>query len=143
MSSTVSLVTQRILCFQIAILYLGTGVFKLVVPAWSSGAVLKAALMGEYGTSLGHWLTRQPFMIDGVVDAIVVIVIAIEILMPVALYLRVTQKWAFLVGAGFHIFNGVFLDLPQFYIVILAYPLFLPPAEVKSGVQRALGWISR
>ena len=143
MTSPVSLVSQRIICFQVALLYLGTGVYKLVVPSWSSGAILEAALMGEYGTSLGHWLTRQSIMTDGVLDAVVLMVVAVEIVLPVALYLRVTQKWAFLVGAGFHIFNGVFLDLPQFYIVILAYPLFLPPAEVKSGVQRTLGWISR
>ena len=55
----VPLWTQRLICVQVAFMYLGTGLFKIVLPEWNGGELIFTSLAGDWATPLGFWLIQQ------------------------------------------------------------------------------------
>jgi hypothetical protein len=123
--------TQRMICVQIAIIYLATGIHKIITPAWTSGKDLAAAFYGDYATHAGFWIAKMNIP-HGVYNLLTVLIIFFELSLSFLLFSRRWQNWAFVFGSIFHILNCIFLWIPQFLVVICCYILFLDPQKAAS-----------
>ncbi len=136
--TSVPLWTQRIICVQLALMYFGTGVAKVTSPFWHSGEVLEQALISEWSSPLGYWLSRlDPPM--GLLNAATAIAILFELY---AGYFIFQRRWQLLVMASgffFHFLNATILVVWQFLFVPLLYILFFDPGTVARKVENILG----
>ncbi len=130
-----SLWTQRMICVQVAIIYLATGIHKVLTPAWTSGNDIAAAFHGDYATSAGFMISKMGIP-HGVYTLLTVFIIVFELSAGFLLFNRRWQKWAFLIGSVFHILNCIFLWIPQFLVMICSYVLFIEPQKVAPYINK-------
>lgn len=130
--------TQKLICMQVAIMYLGTGLFKISFPVWSSGEVLHSAMMSDWGTWLSFWILGLGLSM-GWFDLGVLLTKVFEISAgPLLFHPRL--KWlVFAAGFVFHLSIALLLNLWQFMLMPLTYVLFVDPARVREWVD---GWVS-
>jgi hypothetical protein len=122
----------RLIALQMTAVYLGTGVNKLVSPAWHGGEILYYNFIGYWGSDLAFWIARAvPWMI--VYDVLVYATIAFEVSAPIGLYVRRLQPWYFVFGLGFHTMIAVTLQIWQFLAMPAGYVLYLDPARVQRA----------
>jgi hypothetical protein len=119
---------------QVAFMYWGTGVFKLLSPAWAGGEMLAYSLMGDWASRAAFWLLQWnlPW---GVFDVIVLTTILMELYAPFLLFHPSWQKWFFAWGVVFHTGIGVCLNIWPFMVMPLSYVLFIEPARVKRMAE--------
>lgn len=135
-SSRVPLWTQRLICVQIMFMYLGTGIFKILSPAWNDGENVASSLMGDWATPMGFWILQRDFS-WGVYDLTTLAVILFEIYAVTYLFHPRYQKWIFAIGFLFHLGNALTLHVWQFMIMPLAYILFVAPEKVAARLARS------
>jgi hypothetical protein len=121
----------RLIGMQLALLYLGSGLWKLISPAWQSADMLRLTLVGPWGSDAAFAFVRLgwPRWVYGVLTLSVIV---FELLAPFALYSRRWQKTAIVFGSGFHVTIALLLNLPQFLVCVAVYPLFLEAADVRK-----------
>jgi hypothetical protein len=126
----------RLLRLQVALLYLGAGLWKLVNRSWHDGRVLQFNFIGPYGTDLGRALVGAGLP-DAFFTAMTWSVIAFELTAPVALYLPRVRVPFMVVGVLFHLGNCTLLDIPEFMNTVVLYTLFIPAAVWRMGRSSA------
>ena len=130
--------TQRLICVQIAFLYFGTGLVKVMSSSWHSGEMLRSIFIGTYANSLAFWV-RNSITSDGIWDVLVISVILFEL---AATYFLFRQRWQIpmmVIGLAFHSGNWIFLGIWRFMVVPLVYILYFHPVDVAEWLDAKLG----
>lgn len=137
----VSIWAIRLITIQVCFLYFGAGLWKLWNPNWHTGEMMKQTLIGPWGTSLAFGIVNlNPPM--WLYTTLTWGVIAFELAMPVGLFVRRLQPYAFGLGLIFHISVALLLNIPEFLNCVTAYVLFVKPETVRdfgNTMFRAVG----
>ena len=128
----VSAWATRMVALQIALLYLGSGLWKLTNPYWHEGAMLKMTLAGPWGTELAFALLGLD-LTDRAYGLLVWSVIGIELALPFLLYSRRLRPAGIALGVLFHLANAFLLSLPEFLSCVTAYVVFASPDTVRRA----------
>lgn len=121
----------RLIAAQIAFMYVGTGIYKVMTPDWSGGNMLYYSLQGSWATPFAFWIL-QLNLDRGFYDAAVLLTILMEVWAPFMLFSPVWQKVFFAWGFCFHLGISLTLDIWPFMIVPLTYVLFLEPNAFRK-----------
>ncbi len=125
----------RLLGVQLALLYLGSGVWKLLSTSWHRGEMLEMTLLGPWATSTG--LALAGLRLPGWFWSLSTFsVVAFELVAGLTLHLRRLAKPTMLAGIVFHLSIWIFLDIPEFMICVVLYAVLLDPDEVRRLVER-------
>lgn len=125
----------RLITLQVAFLYFGAGLWKLLNPSWHSGELLYFNFIGDWATPLGFWLAR--LLPQGAAWSVMSwTVIGWELLMPVLLFTPKLRLFAVISGTLFHLAVWAFLGIPEFMNCVAAYVLFFPPGVVAERGRR-------
>ena len=122
----------RLLGLQLSLLYLGSGVWKLLSASWRSADMLPMTLAGPWGSPLAFDVLRLGAP-RAVWLAVTLGVVAFELVAGFTLWaprlpVRVATMAA---GAAFHVGVALLLSLPQFLVCLALYPLFLRADELE------------
>jgi hypothetical protein len=131
----------RLLRFQTIVLYLGTGQWKLINPAWHSGELLHSTLQGVWATPLGFWLVRRNFPAEAWTVASWT-VIGFEFALGLLLWMRPTRALGITLGLLFHVLNSVIIAIPEFLVCIAPYVFFVRESTVERVGTRILAVVS-
>ncbi len=134
----VSIFAQRLITVQITMTYFGVGMQKLWLPDFQGGEILSWSFMGLWATPFAFWVTQHIHSLQ-IFDAWNFVVKICEIALPIGLWIKPVQKWAFLGGILFHVSLVALLGMWWFLAMIASYHLFLHPEVVRSYLaQRKL-----
>jgi hypothetical protein len=126
---------ERLLRFQTVILYLGSGLWKLAIPAWRDGSLL-------WGTLQSMWATPLAFQLVRALDAewhwrlLSWTVMVGEVLLALLLCFKRTRNLACVLGSAFHLANCVLLVVPEFLVAATPYVLFWRAAVLDGRGRR-------
>lgn len=126
----------RLITAQIAIMYLGSGVLKIMAPAWDQGEILQYTFLGNWGREFAMPVVGR--IHSGIWDLAALLTIIGEVYMPILLYHRKLQKVAFVLGTLFHLVIGAFLNIWPFMFMPLTYVLFVDPDRFSKWCQQKL-----
>lgn len=121
---------ERLIGAQTLLLYFGSGLWKMMNPAWHTGVLLHSNLQGMWATPIAFGLVRAIPSAETWTHASWGI-IAFELLLAPLLLARRTRAIGLLFGVGFHLFNCVVLVIPEFLVCIAAYPVFVEPETLR------------
>ncbi|EEF60806.1 HTTM domain protein [Pedosphaera parvula Ellin514] len=126
----VSIWAIRLITIQMSFLYFGAGFWKLISPYWHTGEMMHWTLIGPWGTPLAFSFVRlnPP---AGLFTLLTWSVILLELTMPLMLFNKRLQVYAFAAGFLFHLSIAVLLNIPEFMNCVCAYVLFVNPAMVQ------------
>lgn len=127
----VSAWATRLIKLEIATMYFGSGLYKLLNPLWHDSTLIEMTFAGEWATPVAFWVVGKnlpTWLWDGATWA----VIAFEIAIGFALYARRIRMIAIVFGATFHLANWILLGVPQFMNCVAMYPLFISSSGVES-----------
>jgi len=120
---SVPLWTQRLLTFQIAWMYFGSGLYKALSANWNGGEIIQTALMGDWSTPFSFYIAQQNIPL-GAYDILVLMVIMFELTAGFLLFDPRYQKIYFVAGTIFHISNAMLLNVWEFIFFPISYILF-------------------
>ena len=121
----------KILAIQMTLFYTFTGIYKLFMPAWHTGLIIKMTMVSAWGTPFAFWFVNTVNPPIWFYDALTYSLIIFELSCGILFWIKPLQKCIFIIGIVFHISVWFFLDIPQFMICPLTYVLFMPHDEVK------------
>lgn len=133
---TASVWSARLIVIQVCLLYFGSGLWKLLNPAWQSGDLLRWTLIGPWGNSLSFWLVSTVHS-PWVYNLLTWGVIGFELAFPFVAFLSPLRRYAFILGVIFHVANASLLNVPEFLNCITTYVLFMQ-SEVVERTGNAL-----
>jgi hypothetical protein len=133
----VPLWTQRLICVQVAIMYFGTGVFKITLPDWNGGDLIFTSMAGDWATPLGFWLLQRQLS-WGWYDLASLFTKVFEVWAAVLLFSPRWQGLFFVLGFLFHLSIALTLSVWQFMIMPLAYVLFVEPRTTLDRLTRRM-----
>jgi hypothetical protein len=126
----------RLMQFEMAALYASTAICKWGGDTWHQGtATWYVARMGD---NFGRWIPESWFDWPLFTMSTTWGALAIEAILPVALWFRWTRKWAILAGLALHL--GIELSMNLFlfqWLMILGLLSFVVPSE-WIGSRKAL-----
>lgn len=124
-----------LLIFQISLMYLTTGVLKLVAPLWQQGVALFYVLTSfEYSSPfIAKTVWKLPPILYVIPNYVIIIY---QLTFPLSLFEK-SVKLAYLIfGVIFHIFIALFVGLPTFALQVLSlYPVLLDD-ETTATLER-------
>lgn len=129
---TVTAWATRLLAFDVAIMYFGSGLWKVFNPSWRTGEIIKYTYLGLWGTPQSMWFVRLQWP-GWFYDGLVFGVIAFELSLGFLLYWKRSRTIAVILGTIFHLSNWFFLDIPEFMAFVAVYVLFLDGEQVKRA----------
>lgn len=124
----------KLICMQMAFLYFGAAVWKIVNPLWRDGKILEYSFQGIWATDLGFSIA-QLGLPSWFFTMLVYSVILFQLTLGPLLYSRRYVYLGIGLGASFHTSNWLLLGLPEFMICVTTYVLFVP----GSDLQRLVG----
>jgi hypothetical protein len=129
----------RLMRIQMAVMYMTSGLFKLLGPGWRSGStVYYATTQNIYGRVLHVY--PVPEGLGWMLTALSYATVAWEITFPLMMLHRVTRTAAVLVGVGLHLGVGATMEVGPFSLMILmCYSAFISPDQAR----RVVGWLSQ
>jgi hypothetical protein len=136
---------ERVLAIQTVFLYAGSGLWKLLNPAWHGGALLRSNLQSMWATPLGFALVRSGFS-EHTWTLLSWSIIALELALAVLLVIRRTRPLGIALGTAFHLANCFVLVIPEFLVAVAPYPIFVQPstlARVGEALARGVRRVSR
>jgi hypothetical protein len=125
----------RLLCLEVAFMYFGSGLYKLLNPLWRDGKLIEMTLAGPWATPVAFWVVEQQLP-AWAYDVAAWGVIVLELSLGFGLYNRRTRAAAIAAGAAFHAANWLLLGIPELLSYVAAYTLFLPGESIERGAQR-------
>jgi hypothetical protein len=125
----------RLITLQIALLYFGSGLWKLINPYWHTGEMMKWTLIGPWASDLSFRFGRLSLP-DRFYDLLVWSIIGFELTMPFALFSKRLRRFAFAIGFFFHLSIALLLNIPEFMNCVCAYVLFVEPEAIERNMQR-------
>lgn len=126
--------TLRMIQIQIALVYLVSGLWKVVAPSWMDGTALVYALGNHTFSRLGmpDWVWLQPLF-----AAATLAVAWWEFLFPVLALGSRTRRWSLAFGVALHLGILAFMYVGIFPLIMLGcYPAFLKAGEARWLVGR-------
>ena len=126
---------ERVVRFQMVALYFGAGLWKLIHPAWRSGAFLEMEMQGLWATPIGFWLAGQEL---GPLFWVIASwgIIGFELFVGGFLLQPQTRGVAVLLLAVFHVANVVILFVPEFLLCLAGLVLFVPAGTLRGWVAQ-------
>lgn len=128
--------TQRAICVQVFFIYVGTAIYKMHAESWNTGEVVFTALVGDWATPAGFWLTRFDWS-WGVYDLVSLGTILFEMWAGLLLFSARWQKVIFVLGTLFHLQIAITLSIWHFLFMPLTYVLFVDPYRMRDALRRA------
>jgi hypothetical protein len=126
---------ERVLAMQTAMLYFGSGLWKLFNPAWHTGVLLRSTLQGMFASPVAFAIVQRGFSED-TWTLFSLAIIGFELLIAPLLLVRRTRPLGLLLGVGFHLFNTVVLVVPEFLVAATPYPVFVEPTTLERFGRR-------
>ena len=118
----------RLMRFQIAVIYLNSGLGKLYHPAWRDGSALHYVL---HLNTFARFPQTLPPEWDWVATAGTYVTLVWEVAFPFLLFQRLTRRLALLLGVLLHLGMALTMEVGLFSWVMLAgYIAFLDPYAV-------------
>jgi uncharacterized membrane protein YphA (DoxX/SURF4 family) len=131
----------RLIRFQIALVYLNTGLWKLYSPLWRDGSALHYVLSNNVFHRFPY---SPPDSLSVLVTLTTYATLFWEITFPFMLLYGPTRRLALLVGVLMHLGMFVALEIGPFSLVMLAaYAAFLDPVVVPRLATHALRLVRR
>jgi len=128
----------RLIAFDVAFMYFGSGIWKVMNPFWHTGKIIELNYIGTWGTPASMWFVQLGWP-DGFYTFLTVAVITFEVVFGFLLYVRKMHRWTFLFGTLFHISNWIFFSIAEFMSFPLAYVLFMEGSDVKKCANAMCG----
>ena len=125
----------RLIAMQIAFMYVGTGIYKIIAPSWNDGAILQYSLQGDWGSPIAFWLIQFDWS-RTLCDAAVLLTILIEVWAPFMLFHPKLKVLFFFLGFFFHLGIALTLNIWGFLFMPLTYILFVDPLTCKRFCDR-------
>ena len=122
----------RLIMVQLALLYFGSGLYKLFTPAWHTGDVLRLYLTGPWASPMAFSFVAIGWP-GWVYDGHAWFTIGFELLAGFALFTRKFRGPFMILGMGFHIGVWILLSIPEFMFCVAIYPLFLDWRRQERG----------
>jgi uncharacterized membrane protein YphA (DoxX/SURF4 family) len=120
----------RLLQFQLAAVYFGSGLWKLFNSLWHGGQMLKFNLASPWASSVGFGILSLQLP-DWLFTALTWGVIVFELCAGIGLYFRRTRPIIMAIGIVFHLCNSFILVIPEFLNCVTLYAVFLPFGKHK------------
>ncbi len=127
----------RLIMVQLALLYFGSGLWKLSGSAWRTGEMLRMTMMGPWATPAAFWLVNLGLP-DWLFDALAWTTVGFELIAGFALFVPRLRVPFMAVGAGFHLSIWLFLNIGEFMFCVATYVLFFQPEAVRDFVEKRL-----
>ena len=121
----------RLITMQIAFMYVGTGIYKIMTPAWAGGDMLIYSFQGDWASPVAFQILQLPLS-KGVYDFVILMTILLELWAPFLLFHQTWQKLFFVLGFFFHLSISLTLNIWPFMIMPLTYILFVEPSAFKQ-----------
>jgi hypothetical protein len=122
---------ERVLTLQAFMLYFGSGLWKLMNPAWHDGSLLESVHQGMWATPVAFWISGLDLG-PQIWTLFAWMTIALELLVGIGFLFRRTQGWAMLGAASFHLANSVILFIPEFLVCVTLAPIFASDSVLQS-----------
>jgi hypothetical protein len=135
---------QRLIAAQSVFLYTGSGLWKLLNPAWHSGALLQSTFQGMWATPLAFEIAALGLP-AGAWAVASWSIIALELSLGPLLIWRKTRTLAVVLATAFHAGNWLLLFIPEFLVCVTALVVFLDDRTLERtlNVLRPLAWLRR
>lgn len=137
--------------FQVAIMYLTTGVLKLVAPFWQNGVAIFYTLTSvEYSVP---WVANFIWNSHPIIYVVPnYLVLLFQLTFPLSLINLRVKNWYLIIGVIFHLFIATVIGLPTFALQVVAtYPIFFDGKLLEkalnlenwlsSVVDRSISWV--
>ncbi|MCB0763379.1 MAG: hypothetical protein KDB84_01640 [Flavobacteriales bacterium] len=123
-----------IIRLQLVLVYFVTGVHKLFGTYWPDGTALGIL---AYDPGLGlSWLAGKPLL----AQALTYLVLALQFLIPVAVWSRRTRVPVLVAGSLFHLATALWMGIPEMGLAFIAcYAIWLSDQEVDR-LTRPITW---
>lgn len=125
----------RLLRYQVSLIYLGSGLWKLMDPAWRDGSAIHFVANNNVFHRFPHAIPPQ---MDGVMMAATYVILAWELSFAVAVLHRWSRRVALLLGVLLHAGMWAMLELGPFsWLMVASYLAFLDPSWVSRTIRPA------
>ena len=125
--------------FQIALIYLNSGLWKLLNPLWRDGSALHYILASN---AYHRFPAPLPLWADSLLTVATYTTLAWEIAFPLMVLWRRTRIAAVVIGVVIHIGIWISLEIGLFsFVMIAGYAAYLDPASVRELPGRIRGWV--
>jgi vitamin K-dependent gamma-carboxylase-like protein len=127
---TSSIAPLRLLRFQVALIYLNAGIWKIFNPYWRNGSAVHYVVQSNVYRRLPHGM---PVAFDQVVSLLTYGTLAWELTFAFLLLFPRTRRIALIVGILIHVGMLLTIEVGPFHFVMLAsYLAFLEPDRVPQ-----------
>jgi hypothetical protein len=137
---TSSIAPLRLLRFQVALIYLNAGIWKIFNPYWRNGSAVHYVVQSNVYRRLPHGM---PLAFDQVVSLLTYGTLAWELSFAFLLLFARTRRIALIVGILIHLGMLLTIEVGPFHFIMLAsYLAFLEPETVPQlsyRLKRLLG----
>jgi hypothetical protein len=109
--------------------------WKLASPQWHEPEMLYYTFQGDWASPIARWLLRLglPRLVWGILGWTVIIWEASGLFALQIPRIRVPYM---LIGVSFHVANWVLLDISEFMVSVVAYPLFFRAETLEAWADR-------
>jgi vitamin K-dependent gamma-carboxylase-like protein len=140
-SETGLIAPLRLIRFQIALIYLNAGFWKLFNPLWRSGVAVHYVVLSNIFRRLPHGM---PVQFDTFVTVLTYGTLAWELSFAFLLLFQPTRRIALITGILMHLGMLVTLEVGPFHLIMLAsYLAFLDPESVAALPRRCTSIVRR
>lgn len=140
-SATGLIAPLRLIRFQIALVYLNAGFWKIFNPLWRSGVAVHYVVQNNIFRRLPHGM---PVQFDTLVTVLTYGTLVWELTFAFFLLFRPTRRIALVAGILMHLGMLVTLEVGPFHLIMLAsYLAFLDPESVATLPRRFASIIRR
>jgi hypothetical protein len=157
--TTVRAWLTRLIAIHLVLFYIACGLHKALLPAWQTGEILRYTWSANWASPLALTFVRLDWP-RSFYDLIARTTIVFELSAPLLfvrsidlrfkfggaqtrIYIPYVQAIYMAFGITFHIMVWAFMNLPQFMLCPMVYPLFMEPEKLRSFLERFVARISR
>jgi hypothetical protein len=131
----------RLIRFQVALIYLSSGLWKLYSPLWRDGSALHYILNSNVFQRVPDLVTPA---IEPLLTTATYVTLVWELAFAFALLYRPTRRIVLAMGVAIHLGMIATLEVGLFiYVVLSTYTAFLSPNEMPSLANRAIDHVRR
>lgn len=124
---------QRLIQFQVALVYFITALIKATGPTWANGTALHYVLSNTEFCRYSLGLTAYPMLINALTFGTVILEFSLAFL----LWFRAARPWILFAGLALHGGILVTVNIPIFgELMAASYLLFLSPEELDGLLRR-------
>jgi hypothetical protein len=123
-----SIAPLRLMRFQLALIYLSAGLYKIDSVIWRNGSAVYYVLNSNVHQRVGYFVPPE---FEVVTTLATYLTLLWELGFTILILFKSTRRWALMLGVGIHLGMFTFMEVGPFHLVMLAsYVAFLDPARV-------------